>query len=96
MQRRCAKTARALGNRGGEVIEQCPLMAHSGHPQVHRTCPLSGVKRTCFRRLASRHLYPGPPPPVPDAARMHPALLVFVNAVLALISIAALTGIWFS
>ena len=38
----------------------------------------------------------GSPPPVPDAARMHPALLVFVNVVLALTSIAALIGIWFS
>src|SRR5262245_51516970 len=28
---------------------QCPLMAHSGHARVHRTCPLLGVKRTSFR-----------------------------------------------
>ena len=50
----------------------------------------------CFGAAVWRHLYPGPPPPVPDAARMHPALLVFVNVVLALVSIAALIGIWFS
>jgi len=23
-----------------------PLLAQSGHPWLHRTCPLSGVKRT--------------------------------------------------
>jgi inner membrane protein YidH len=50
----------------------------------------------CYGAGVWRHLYPGPPPPVPDAARMHPALLVFANVVLALISIAALIGIWFS
>src|SRR6478752_8542870 len=26
---------------------QCPLLAQSGHPKLHRTCPLLGVKRTC-------------------------------------------------
>ena len=25
----------------------CPLLALSGHPELHCTCPLSGVKRTC-------------------------------------------------
>jgi uncharacterized protein (DUF1330 family) len=25
---------------------KCPLMAHSGHPSLHCTCPLPGVKRT--------------------------------------------------
>src|SRR5262245_19690980 len=25
---------------------QCPLMAQSGHPWLHRTCLLSGVKQT--------------------------------------------------
>ena len=25
---------------------ECPLLAQSGHWRVHRTCPLSGVKRT--------------------------------------------------
>jgi hypothetical protein len=24
---------------------QCPLLAQSGHRSLHRTCPLSGVKR---------------------------------------------------
>ena len=27
----------------------CPLLAQSGHGLVHRTCPLSGAKRTCWR-----------------------------------------------
>ena len=25
---------------------ECPLLAQSGHPELHRTCPLLGVKRT--------------------------------------------------
>ena len=49
----------------------------------------------CFAAAVWRHLYPGPPPPVPDAARIHPALLVSVNGFLAMVSILALTGIWF-
>jgi hypothetical protein len=32
---------------------------------------------------------------MPDAARIHPALLILVNAFLALVSITALVGIWF-
>jgi hypothetical protein len=28
------------------VPRGCPLLALSGHPQLHRTCPLLGVKRT--------------------------------------------------
>ena len=27
---------------------QCPLLAHSGHLCLQRTCPLLGVKRTCL------------------------------------------------
>ena len=26
---------------------RCPLLALSGHTELHRTCPLLGVKRTC-------------------------------------------------
>ena len=48
----------------------------------------------CFSAGVWRHLYPGPPPPIPDAARIHPIVLVLVNAVLAMVSIAALIGIW--
>jgi putative membrane protein len=49
----------------------------------------------CFAAAVWRQLYPGPPPPVPDAKRMHPALLVLINGFLALVSIACLIGIWF-
>ena len=31
-------------------MAECPLLAQSGHRLVHRTCPLLGVKRTCFGR----------------------------------------------
>ena len=48
----------------------------------------------CFSAGVWRHLYPGPPPPIPDAARIHPTVLVLVNTVLAMVSIAALIGIW--
>lgn len=48
----------------------------------------------CFGAGVWRHLYPGPPPPVPDASRIHPAILVCVNSILGLVSIAALVGIW--
>jgi putative membrane protein len=49
----------------------------------------------CFMAAVWRQLYPGPPPPVPDAKRLHPAWLVLLNAFLALVSIACLIGIWF-
>jgi putative membrane protein len=49
----------------------------------------------CFGAGVWRHLYPGPPPPIPDVGRIHPALLVVVNGSLAIVSIAALIGIWF-
>jgi len=39
-------TARA--RRRGDRIGACPLLAQSGHPSLHRTCPLSGVKQTWF------------------------------------------------
>ena len=51
-------TAKALGlddpaallaarRRGDRIrLRRCPLLAQSGHRLVHRTCPLSGVKRT--------------------------------------------------
>ena len=48
----------------------------------------------CFGAGVWRHLYPGPPPPVPDVARINPAILVLVNSILGLVSIAALIGIW--
>jgi hypothetical protein len=36
------------------------------------------------------------PPPVSDAARIHPLLLILTNAFLSIVSIAALVGIWFA
>ena len=48
----------------------------------------------CFAAAVWRNLYPGPPPPAPDAKRLHPALLVLINGFLALVSIACLIGIW--
>jgi putative membrane protein len=48
----------------------------------------------CFGAAVWRHLYPGPPPPVPDAARIPPAVLLVVNVTLGIVSIAALIGIW--
>jgi putative membrane protein len=50
----------------------------------------------CFSAEVWRHFYPKPPPPVPDAARIHPALLILTNAFLSVVSIAALVGIGFA
>ena len=30
-----------------EARKESPLLAQSGHPSLHRTCPLLGEKRTC-------------------------------------------------
>jgi inner membrane protein YidH len=49
----------------------------------------------CFVAAVWRQLNPGPPPPMPDTPRIHPAILIAVNGFLALVSIAALFGIWF-
>jgi putative membrane protein len=49
----------------------------------------------CFGAAVWRNLYPGPPPPVPDAPRIHPAALIFANGFLGLVALAALIGIWF-
>lgn len=49
----------------------------------------------CFAAAVWRQLYPGPPPPKPDAKRLHPAWLALINGFLALVSIACLIGIWF-
>jgi putative membrane protein len=50
----------------------------------------------CFCAAVWRQLNPGPPPPTPDTGRLHPALLITVNGFLALVSLAALVGIWLS
>ena len=49
----------------------------------------------CFAAAVWRQLYPGPPPPKPDAKRLHPGWLALINGFLALVSIACLVGIWF-
>jgi inner membrane protein YidH len=50
----------------------------------------------CFGAAVWRQLDPGPPPPVPDARRLHPAVLVLINGFLVLVAFAALVGIWFA
>lgn len=49
----------------------------------------------CFVVAVWRELNPGPPPPFPDTRRIPPAILVVLNLCLALVSLAALFGIWF-
>src|SRR3954464_1096129 len=48
----------------------------------------------CFGAAIWRHLNPGPPPPVPDVKRIPHGVLIAINAFLALVSLAALIGIW--
>jgi len=48
----------------------------------------------CFGAAAWRYLNPGPPPPEPHVRQIPRAALLVVNAFLALVSIAALIGIW--
>jgi putative membrane protein len=48
----------------------------------------------CFGAAIWRHLNPGPPPPTPGVARIPRAVLIVVNVFLALVSLAALVGIW--
>ena len=42
-----------------------------------------------------RELRPGAPPPKSDVKRIHPAILVLVNACLIVVALAALLGVWF-
>jgi putative membrane protein len=49
----------------------------------------------CFAAAVWRQLDPGPPPPHPDTKRLPPALLIALNGFLAVVSLAALLGIWF-
>jgi putative membrane protein len=48
----------------------------------------------CYAAAAWRHLNPGPPPPSPDVRRIPHAVLIAVNAFLALVSLAAMIGVW--
>jgi putative membrane protein len=50
----------------------------------------------CFGAAIWRHLNPGPPPPRPDVKQIPHTVLIAVSAFLALISLAALVGIWVS
>jgi putative membrane protein len=49
----------------------------------------------CFGAAVWRNLNAYPPPPQPDTKRIHPVILIVVNSFLALVSLAALFGIWF-
>jgi putative membrane protein len=49
----------------------------------------------CFIAAVWRNLNAYPPPPVPDTKRIHPLILIVFNGFLALVSLAALFGIWF-
>jgi putative membrane protein len=48
----------------------------------------------CFFAGVWRELDPGAPPPRPDIRRLPPWLLIGVNGFLALVSLAALVGVW--
>jgi putative membrane protein len=48
----------------------------------------------CFGAAIWRHLHPGPPPPLPDVRQIPRSLLIAINVFLALVSLAALIGIW--
>jgi putative membrane protein len=48
----------------------------------------------CFAAAIWRHLNPGPPPPRPAVRQIPRSVLLAVNGFLALVSLAALIGIW--
>jgi putative membrane protein len=48
----------------------------------------------CFAAAVWREVRTGVPPPRPDVRRIPPAVLILVNGFLALVSLAALLGIW--
>ncbi|MCG7392738.1 DUF202 domain-containing protein [Microvirga sp. ACRRW] len=49
----------------------------------------------CFAAAVWRQLFTGAQPPHPDVERLPPYLLVIFNGFLALVSLAALFGLWF-
>lgn len=49
----------------------------------------------CFVIAVVREFRPGPPPPEPDIRRIPGSLLVLVNGILVIVSLAALLGVWF-
>lgn len=48
----------------------------------------------CFGAAVWRELFAGAPPPKPDVRHIPPGILYCVNGFLALVSLAALAGIW--
>jgi inner membrane protein YidH len=48
----------------------------------------------CFVAALLHPLQPGPPPPRPDVRGVPPSTLVVVNAILTLVSIVSLVGLW--
>jgi putative membrane protein len=48
----------------------------------------------CFVAAVWREMWPGAPPPHPDARRLPSSLLIFVSVFLSVVSCAALIGIW--
>jgi putative membrane protein len=48
----------------------------------------------CFGAAIWRQIKPGPPPPVPDVNQIPRGVLITLNAFLALVSAAALIGVW--
>jgi|SRR3954467_1787233 putative membrane protein len=55
---------------------------------------LVGFSIFCFGAAIWRHLEPGPRPPLPQLRQIPRAVLITVNGFLALVSLAALIGIW--
>ena len=53
------------------------------------------VRFSTFCFVVVREFRPGPPPPEPDIRRIPSGLLLVVNGVLVIVTIAALFGVWF-
>jgi putative membrane protein len=49
----------------------------------------------CFIVAVIREFRPGPPPPEPDVRKIPSSLLLVISGCLAIVSIAALFGVWF-
>lgn len=49
----------------------------------------------CFAAAVWRQVFTGSQPPQPDVRRLQPSMLVIFNGFLALVSLAALFGLWF-
>lgn len=49
----------------------------------------------CFAAAVWRQVFTGSQPPEPDVRRLSPSMLVIFNGFLALVSLAALFGLWF-